>query len=138
VNVLTGLDNALNGFQLQNGTSTQRPNLVPGVNPYGDSSGLIGYFNPDAFRQPAPGTLGDTPYNYLAGPGYWQWDQAFTRGFRMANGQRLDLRAEIINVTNHMNRGTPAATLNNLATFGRITTAANFPRVWQFAVKYNF
>jgi hypothetical protein len=140
VNVVTGLDNALNGFFDQNGTPTQRPNLVAGVGPYGDKESLTNYFDSAAFSQPATGTLGDTPYNYLRGPGFWQWDQAFTRSFELGQGRRIELRAEGINITNHFNRGNPGAALNNPATFGRITTLAvgATPRIWQFAVKYNF
>ncbi len=144
VNVTTGLDNARNGFF--GNAATQRPNLVPGVDPYGDKNALTGYFNPAAFSQPAPGTFGDLPFNYLLGPGFWQWDQSFVRGFNLSDGHRLELRAEGINLTNHFNRGNPASTLNNLATFGRITTPAlagaagvfATPRIWQFAVKYTF
>ena len=140
VNVLTGLDNALNGFFTQTGGATQRPNQVSGVDPYGDTDSLTNFYNIAAFAQPATGTLGDTPFNALRGPGFWQWDQAFTRGFPIGNGQRLELRAEGINITNHFNRGDPGLTLNNPATFGRITTLAvgATPRIWQFAVKYVF
>jgi hypothetical protein len=74
----------------------------------------------------------------LRGPGFWQWDQSFVRGFDVGNGRRIELRVEVINVTNHFNKGNPAAALNNAATFGRITAAAGTPRVWQFAVKYGF
>jgi hypothetical protein len=138
VNVIAGGDPAFNGFT--DNAPTQRPNVVPGVDPYGDRSGLTGYFNPAAFSQPAPGTLGDAPYNMLLGPGFWQWDQSFVRGFDLGTGNRIELRAEAINLTNHFNRGNPSATLNNLATFGRVTsTAVNAaPRLWQFAVKYVF
>ena len=53
-------------------------------------------------------------------------------------GHRIEVRAEAINLLNHFNRGKPAATLNNPATFGRITTTAGTPRIWQFALKYAF
>ena len=79
VNVVTGGDTALNGFT--DNAPTQRPNIVPGVDPYGDRDALTGYFNIAAFSQPAPGTLGDAPFNLLRGPGFWQWDQSFVRGF---------------------------------------------------------
>ena len=75
VDVTTGLDNALNGFFAN--TATQRPNLVPGVDPFGDRDAVTGYYNLAAFSQPAPGTFGNTPYNYLLGPRFWQWDQSF-------------------------------------------------------------
>jgi hypothetical protein len=136
VNVVTGADIALNGFT--DNTATQRPNVVPGVDPYGDRDGLTGYYNIAAFSQPTTGTLGDAPFNMLRGPGFWQWDQAFTRSFEFAPGRRVELRAEAINITNHFNRGNPAATLNNPATFGRIQSAAGTARVWQFALKYAF
>jgi hypothetical protein len=114
--------------------------VVAGVSPYGDRDALTGYYNIAAFSQPAPGTLGDAPYNMLRGPGFWQWDQSFVRGFNLGGGNRLELRAEGINLTNHFNRGNPSSTLNNPATFGRITSLAlgATPRIWQFAVKYVF
>ena len=136
VNVVTGADIALNGFT--DNTPTQRPNVVPGQDPYGDKDSLTNYYNIAAFTQPAPGTLGDATFNLLRGPGFWQWDQAFSRAFSVGGDQRIELRAEAINLTNEFNRGNPAATLNNPATFGRITTAQSSPRIWQFAVKYLF
>jgi hypothetical protein len=136
VNVTTGSDVALNG--VSGNTATQRPNIVSGVDPYGDRDALTGYFNIAAFSQPASGTYGDASYNMLRGPGFWQWDQSFVRGFDVGSTRRVELRVEIINVTNHFNKGNPAAALNNAATFGRITSAAGTPRVWQFAAKYNF
>jgi hypothetical protein len=136
VNVVAGADVALNGFT--DNTPTQRPNIVPGQDFYGDRDSLTNYFNIAAFAQPAAGTLGDVPYNLLRGPAFWQWDQAFTRMFSLRGEHRIELRAEAINLTNQFNFGNPAATLNNAATFGRITTAQSPPRIWQFAVKYLF
>ena len=135
VNVTTGSDVALNG--ISGNAATQRPNVVSGADPYGDRNALIGYFNIAAFSQPAAGTYGDAPYNALIGPGFWQWDQSFVRGFTMGP-RRIELRVEAINLTNHFNKTNPAAALNNAATFGRITSAAGTPRVWQMAVKYAF
>jgi hypothetical protein len=136
VNVVAGGDPALNGFT--DNAPTQRPNVVSGVDPYADRDSLTNYFNIAAFSQPAAGTFGDAPFNLLRGPGFWQWDQSFVRGFTFGEGRRLELRAEAINLTNHFNRGNPQATLNNPATFGRILAAAGTPRIWQFAVKYAF
>jgi hypothetical protein len=136
VNVITGADTALNGFT--DNTPTQRPNIVPGQDFYGDRDSLTNYYNIAAFAMPAAGTLGDAAYNLLRGPGFWQWDQSFTRSFAVGGDKRIELRAEAINLTNQFNRGNPAASLNNAATFGRITTAQNVPRVWQFAVRYVF
>jgi hypothetical protein len=136
INVIAGGDPALNGFT--DNAPTQRPNVVPGIDPYGDRDALVGYFNIAAFSRPANGTLGDAPYNMLRGPGFWQWDQSFVRGFEVGTGRRIELRAEAINLTNHFNRGNPSAVLGNPATFGRITTSGGTPRIWQFAIKYVF
>jgi hypothetical protein len=138
VNVIAGGDPALNGFT--DNAPTQRPNVVAGVDPYGDRDSLTNYFNIAAFSQPAAGAFGDAPFNLLRGPGFWQWDQSFVRAFNITDGQRIELRAEAINLTNHFNRGNPQATLNNPATFGRITAQATgaTARIWQFAVKYAF
>ena len=136
INVIAGGDPGLNGFT--DNAPTQRPNVVAGVDPYGDRNSLVGFFNSAAFSRPANGTLGDAPYNMLRGPGFWQWDQSFVRGFEFATGHRIELRADAINLTNHFNRGNPAAVLSNPATFGRITTSGGTPRIWQFAIKYGF
>ena len=61
VNVVTGADIALNGFT--DNTPTQRPNIVPGQDPYSDKDSLTNYYNIAAFAQPAPGTLGDATFN---------------------------------------------------------------------------
>ena len=50
---------------------------------------------------------------------------------------RLELRLETFNLLNHFNWGNPAVNFN-AGTFGRITTAANDPRIIQFGVKYDF
>ena len=115
VNVVAGGDTALNGFT--DNAPTQRPNLVSGVDPYGDRDALTGYFNIAAFSQPAPGTLGDAPFNLLRGPGFWQWDQSFVRGVHARYGHRIELRAEAINLTNQFNRGNPAASAEQPSDF---------------------
>jgi hypothetical protein len=74
----------------------------------------------------------------LRGPGFWQWDQAITRSFALGGGREIEVRAEGINIANHLNPGNPGAALSNTATFGRITAAAAPPRIWQFAIKYGF
>ena len=59
VNAITGADIALNGFT--DNVPTQRPNVVPGQDFYGDKDSLTNYYNIAAFAQPAAGTLGDAP-----------------------------------------------------------------------------
>jgi hypothetical protein len=136
INVTTGSDIALNG--ISSNQATQRPNVVAGVDPYGDTSSLTNYLNLAAFSQPATGTLGNSRFNSLRGPGFWQWDQSFVRGFVLSGGHQIELRVEAINLTNRANYSNPGSAINNAATFGRITSLAGTPRVWQFAIKYGF
>ena len=137
--ISTGLDRLLSG---QSGN--QRPVQVL-ENPYGDRHSLTKYLNPNAFVQPALGTMGNMgPYN-VEGPGTWQLDLGLSRSFQFRERQKLELRAEAFNVTNSFRAvilqgsattPSPFTTLNN-NTFGQITTSAD-ARIMQFALKFAF
>ena len=47
---------------------TRRPDLVPGVDPFITSGGLL-FLNPAAFATPKPGTFGNLERNSIHGPG---------------------------------------------------------------------
>jgi hypothetical protein len=133
LNIITGVDNALNG---QIG---QRPNLVSD-DVYGAKT-LTSYLNRAAFASPAPGTLCDLEYRAVEGPGYWDINLAVSRLINFGATQSLELRLESFNLTNNFNWGVPTGTnftnLNN-AQFGRITTNGGTPRIMQFGIKYAF
>jgi hypothetical protein len=136
-----GTDNALNGET----SGYQRPNLVPGVNPYIDHKSVDGWLNPKAFAVPPPGTLGNVPRNSVQAPGMVQLDLSVSRTFRIAEGKSLQLRGEAFNLPNHLNPGLPIAAVNQ-GTFGRIQKdisgtsglSDGDPRIIQFALKYVF
>jgi hypothetical protein len=92
-----------------NSRGTQRPNLVPGVDPYLKNG--VRWLNPAAFSAPLPGTFGDLPRNYLRGPEFWQVDFMTSKDFRFAQNQSIQVRLEIFNITNRLNYENPAATL---------------------------
>jgi hypothetical protein len=134
--VTTGSDIALNGQ-----TATQRANQVLD-NPYGDKSinpanGGMRFLNPAAFAQPAPGTLGTSARNSIRGMGTRSLDMSLTRVIRVSGAQAFEVRVDAFNAFNWFQWNQPAFALNNLATFGQITSAAA-PRVMQFAIKYRF
>jgi hypothetical protein len=155
LNVVMGIDQALNGFQ--GNDSTQRPNQIL-ANPYGDRKSLTNYVNPAAFAVPGVGTYGNTGYNSLVGPHYWEWNEALSRQFQIKEQRRIEIRAEAFNLTNTFRPGLPGTNLGSPNTFGRILcSAANSnntnngtgcsaglgpvgggPRIMQFAVKYVF
>jgi hypothetical protein len=139
LNITSGKDNAFNGI------SAQRPDLVPGQNPYGagkDASDLgpgvaiDNYLNRAAFAQPANGLLGNLPRNYAVGPAFWQINLAISK-FITFGTRRAELRLESFNLLNHFNWGDPQTNFNS-STFGKITTQAGDPRILQFGIKYDF
>jgi hypothetical protein len=102
LNIITGLDNALNG---QIG---QRPNKVSD-DVYGAKT-LGSYLNRAAFAAPAPGTFGDLEYRGVEGPGAWQINVALSRMINFGAERNLELRLEAFNVTNNFNWGLPRST----------------------------
>jgi hypothetical protein len=98
---------------------------------------LDSYLNRAAFRQPAPGILGNHVLNSIEGPGFWQVDLALSRVLRFAGVQSLEFRAEAFNLFNGFNWGSPTTNLNS-GLFGRIRSQAGSPRIMQFGLKYGF
>jgi hypothetical protein len=92
-----------------NSRGTQRPDLVPGVDPYLKNG--VRWLNPAAFTTPQPGTFGNLPRNFLRGPGFWQVDLMASKDFRFGPSQGIQFRAEVFNILNHLNYQNPAAVL---------------------------
>src|ERR1041384_1298138 len=112
-----------------NGITMQRPDSVPGVDIYGpgkDASGdalkpgvpILNYLNRDAFRLPAPGTVGNLTRNIGVGPAFWQINLAISKLVPVGT-QRLELRLEKVNPLNHLNSGLPGTNYTS-SNFGRI------------------
>ena len=137
-----------------NSRGTQRPDLIPGVNPYLESGG-VRWLNPAAFTTPQPGTFGNLPRNFLRGPEFWQLDLMFSKDLRFLNSQNLQVRVELFNITNRLNFENPAATLPNgtpgvpftdaqAGTFGYIlgplnrTVGLGTARQTQISLRYSF
>jgi hypothetical protein len=105
-----------------NSRGTQRPDLIPGVNPYLKNG--VRWLNPAAFATPQPGTFGNLPRNFLRGPGFAQLDLMFSKDIRFTSSQGLQLRVEMFNITNRLNYESPAATLPNGTAGAPFTDAA--------------
>ena len=74
-----------------NTRGTQRPDLVPGVDPYLKDG--VRWLNPAAFAAPLPGTFGNLPRNYLRGPNFWQLDLMTSKDFRFSRRTRAAVPA---------------------------------------------
>lgn len=146
--------------------NVRRPDLLPGVDPFIKSGGLL-FLNPAAFATPQPGTFGNLERNSLHGPGFKQVDMFFAKHFNLSGRNDLEFRAEIFNVFNTVNFSNPIGTLPQAipnaalteanrvqpgqpytaaaaGTFGRLTSTVGrtvglgTPRQVQFALRYSF
>ena len=94
-----------------NSRGTQRPDLVPGVDPYLKDG--VRWLNPAAFTTPQPGTFGNLPRNFLRGPNFYQVDLMFSKDLRILRDQAFQVRVEIFNIANRLNYENPAVSLPN-------------------------
>jgi hypothetical protein len=121
--VTAGQDNSLTD------TGNDRPNLVPGVNPYAEvkfrkatGEANRGYLNPAAFAQvtapcgsnlngcPYLGTYGNISRNSFHGPRSLQFDAQVSRVFPIHESISTTLRLEAFNVLNHPDFNPPTGT----------------------------
>ena len=119
----------------------QRPNLVPGVDPCttgGITQRLNNWFNPAAFTQADPFTLGNAPrtLNCRIAPQN-NMDVAIRKNIAITEGTRASFRLELLNATNTPKFLNPESRIGR-GTFGRITAQAGFPRIIQYMLRYEF
>ena len=139
----------------------QRANFAPGFTGSIETSGdtqsrLNGFFNTAAFVISRPivgganlGTpnnpafdpnnpFGNTPRNFLYGPGQKNMDFSIVKFIPIGETLRGEFRTEFFNLFNWANFANPNNNIAVPATFGRITATSAGPRVIQFAFKLNF
>jgi hypothetical protein len=121
-----------------NGNSLNRPDQT--CNPQLSSTSLNQWFNTSCFAAPASGELGTASRTPVSGPGFVNTDFSLIKHFPLPfrEGARLDFRAEVFNLFNHPQFGTPNADFNAPATFGVVNSTVNNPRLFQFALKMAF
>jgi hypothetical protein len=129
VNITSNIDSNFDG------NSTDRPDLEG--NPKLDTGRsrdalLAQYFNTAAFHA-AAGLYGTAGRNLVRGPGLVNWDFSAFKHFPITDTKSLQFRAEIFNLFNEVNLGSPNATLTS-PSFGRILSAGS-PRIVQFGLK---
>ncbi|MGC2237787.1 MAG: TonB-dependent receptor [Pyrinomonadaceae bacterium] len=95
----------------------------------------IGVVNNATFDPAHP--FGNTPRNFLTGPGQKNVDVSLIKFIPINERFRAEMRAEFFNAFNWVNYANP---VNNIAlgTFGQITSASTGPRVIQLSFKLNF
>jgi len=127
------LNVTIQGDRANTGTGGQRPDLigpVPELNCQQNPTGLgfVNCFDASAFAQPAQFTFGNAPRNLLRGYSSIVTDLSLQKSFGLGGRTRFQFRAEVFNVFNTVNWGSPNTTFG-AANFGRITSAGGMRRV---------
>jgi len=126
------------------GNTEDRPNVKPGTDPHKIITGDPNHwFDTSVFELQPQGTFGNTPRNFLRGPGFANVDLSVVKNQALAGGTKLQLRLEVFNLLNRANFAVPTravfagATQNEtpLATAGQVTRTANTSRQIQLGIK---
>jgi hypothetical protein len=135
------------GYNPSNNGDSRDP-VRPSYNPAFTGPIILGgtnqYFNPDAFLPPAAGTYGNVGRDTLTGPGLADLDFSVLKNTHLSERVNLQFRAELFNILNHANFGTPNAVVFSSAsptpasTAGVITSTSTTSRQIQFGLKLQF
>jgi hypothetical protein len=114
-----------------------RANCVGDPVPDGFNQTLDAWFDINAFRGTENFSYGNCGINSVRGPGSKSMNLSVFRSVPFGE-RRLEFRIETFNLFNWVNYGFPGSNVNNLASFGRITSTLGDPREIQLAVKFYF
>jgi len=91
------------------------------------------------FSPPAPGEFSNVGRNFFNTPVTFDMDLTIGKRIRFTETLNLEIRAEMQNVTNHVNQDNPTATLTS-STFGRIDDSGVIipARRIQLSAKFHF
>jgi hypothetical protein len=131
-----------------NTSGSDRPSLKnPNVGPNGLITGDPNqWFDPTAFVLQPQGTFGNTPRDFLRGPGFANIDLSLVKNQTIAGSTKAQVRIEVFNLLNRANFAVPShdvfagSTENDpiLPTSGQITRTSNSSRQLQLSAKLIF
>jgi hypothetical protein len=144
--LLSGFPFTPQAGQNRSGDGDTRNPDRPSVNPSFSGPVILGkqsgWYNPTAFILPPAGTYGNLGRGVFEGPGLANLDLSLFKSTSINERTALQFRGELFNVLNHVNLGTPNATVFSAtainAAAGLITTLATPPRQIQFGLKLVF
>jgi len=122
-----------------NGNNYNRPDRVPGCNPYvGNHGPQQQYINSACFVLPAKGFLGNAPRVPVNGPDFVNTDFSLIKQFALPwENMGLNFRAEFFNLFNHAQFGLPLNVVGGPG-FGQVTSTVNNARNVQLGLKLTF
>jgi len=107
--------------------------------------------NTQVQMNPALATYGTLPRNFLRGPGYTNFDVAFSKTTTLTERVKLEIRGEFFNLFNHTNFTNPGIVNNGNSIFSSVATGTNInssqfgqitstfdPRIIQLAMRLSF
>src|ERR1017187_3251981 len=121
-----------------------RLNCVAGAPQVKSDPNQNGWYNPAAFSNPTPCTVGNCARDNLRGPRQTNIAFSAIKDFHFTERHALQFRMEMFNAPNHVELGTPSASwggsssVNPPSNFGFITSTRASMRQVQFALKYSF
>jgi hypothetical protein len=118
------------------GQLLDRPNVVSPNSVIPSSQTQKSWFNQAAFATQPTGTFGNLGRFAIYGPGTWNIDIAGSRTFKLTERFNLQARADVFNILNHANWGTPGTSIT-ATNFGQITSFSS-PRIIQLAMKLTY
>jgi hypothetical protein len=125
----------ISGDRANTGVGQQRPNRIGSGEL--DNPTVENWFDKTAFVVPAQFTYGNSGAFILREDSYKTVDFSLFKQFRVGD-RRLQLRAEVFNLTNTSSFNAPASTVIDAPAGGRVTSTASTPRQMQFALKFEF
>ena len=109
---------------------------------FGSDASAQGCLGPDdgvcAYGVAAPFTFGTASVDSERAPGYRQVDGSAFKDFHITEGQALGFRADFFNLFNIASYGNPDNNVNDVSTFGLISSVRSPQRQIQFSAHYTF
>jgi hypothetical protein len=96
------------------------------------------WFNPAVFATPSPGTFGNIHRNTLIGPNWRDLDLSLGKTFALAEGIRIEIRADAFDAFNHPNFSQPNASNGTGVVGGGQITSTNGARDMQLGGRLTF
>ena len=141
---VSGITNYQTGFpftpsittNLDNGQGNQPDRTCNGSVP---NPSINMWFNPSCFVLSPVNVFGNSGYDILRGPSWWNWDITLAKNFPLGEHRRVQFRADLLNAFNQVAFGSPNTEVD-VPGAGTITsTVANTnPRLIQFGLKLYF
>ena len=141
---VSGITNYQTGFpftpsittNLDNGQGNQPDRVCNGSVP---NPSINQWLNPSCFVLSPVNVFGNSGYDILRGPSWWNWDITLAKNFPLGEHRRVQFRGDLLNAFNQVAFGSPNTQVD-VPGAGTITsTVANTnPRLIQFGLKLYF